>query len=219
MKPIFKETASARVGFNLLPWRRREIQRLRRRRLIEWGAALMLGCALSAPLMGWQMWQRSRVEAHRLVVEQSMAPLLAPYAEAQHLASEAAARQITERLTEQRGKPLTRMVALLDALGSAGTAGVVLHQIEHRGDETHLHAALASENVIADWLKRLRQVPDVESVNVREFKRTQQAGNAKQRTSIDDDPIRVITRLAWYGTAAPAQSTESTSQTKVRNPE
>ncbi|MFC5431314.1 hypothetical protein ACFPTO_21285 [Paraburkholderia denitrificans] len=165
------------------------------------------------------MWQRSRVEAHRLVVEQSMAPLRAPYAEAQRLASAAAAQQAAARLTEQHGKPLIRMVALLDALASAGTVGVALHQIEHRGDETHLHAALASENVIADWLERLRQVPDVESVNVREFKRAQQAGNAKPRTSADDDPIRVITRLAWHGTAAPAQSAESTSRMKVRNPE
>ncbi|TAM07376.1 MAG: hypothetical protein EPN70_02885 [Paraburkholderia sp.] len=165
------------------------------------------------------MWQRSRAEAHRLVVEQSMAPLRAPYAEAQRLASEAAAQQAAVQLTEQHGKPLTRMVALLDALASVGTAGVVLHQIEHRGGETHLHAALASENVIADWLKRLRQVPDVETVSVREFKRTQQTGNTKPRTSIEDDPIRVITRLAWHGTAAPAQSAESTSRVKVRNPE
>lgn len=205
-------------GFNLLPWRPREMQRLRRRRVVEWGAAALVGCACAAPLAGWEMWQRSRVEARRLVVEASAAQLRAPLTEAQRLLSAAAAQRSAAQLAQQRGKPLARMLALLDGLARAGPAGVVLQQIVQHGDETELQASVADEPATAKWLARLRAVRDVEMVSVRELKRTSQGANAKVQAS-PIEPIRVIARIAWQGTTAPENSAESPLRKNVRNPE
>lgn len=205
-------------GFNLLPWRPREMQRLRRRRVIEWGAAALVGCVCAMPLTGWYAWQRGGVDARRLAVEASVAQLRAPYAEAQRLRGAAAAQQSAAQLAQQRGKPLTRMLALLDGLASAGTAAVVLQQIVQHGDETELQAAATSETATAEWLGRLRAVPDVQTVSVRELTRTSQTGGAKQRASIGE-PIRVIARLVWQGAAVPAKSAGSGLREEIRNPE
>jgi Tfp pilus assembly protein PilN len=206
--------------FNLLPWRPREMQRLRRRRVVEWGAAALVGCACAMPLAGWQMWQRSRVEARRLVVEASAAQMRVPFAEAQRLLGEAAAQRNAVQLAQQHGRPLTRMLALLDGLASAGAgaAGVVLQQIVQRGDETELQATVASETVTTEWLGRLRAVPDVETVSVRELKRTSQRGNSKEQASLGE-PIRVIARLVWRGATAPTKSAGSGPRKEMRNPE
>jgi len=205
-------------GFNLLPWRPREMQRLRRRRVIEWGAAALVGCVCVMPLAGWNMWQRGGVDARRLVVEASSAQLRVPYAEAQRLLGAAAAQRSAAQLSQQRGKPLARMLALLDGLASAGTAGVVLQHVVQHGDETELQATVASETATAEWLGRLRAVPDVQAVSVRELTRTSQAASAKQRAS-NGEPIRVIARLVWQGAAVPAKSAGSRPPEEIRNPE
>jgi Tfp pilus assembly protein PilN len=206
------------AGFNLLPWRPREMQRLRRRRVVEWGVAALVGCACATPLAGSQMWQRSRVEARRLVVEASAAQLRVPFAEAQRLLGEAAAQRNAVQLAQQHGKPLTRVLALLDGLARAGAAGVALQQIVQHGDETELQAAVTSETVMTDWLGRLRAVPDVETVSVRELKRTSQRGNSKEPASLGE-PIRVIARLVWRGATVPAKSAGSGPRKEIRNPE
>jgi type IV pilus assembly protein PilN len=209
-------------GFNLLPWRPREMRRLRRRRVFEWGAAALAGCVCAIPLAGWYAWQRADVDARRLVVEASAAQLQAPYAEAQRLRGAAAAQRSAAQLAEQRGKPLTRTLALLDGLARAGTTAVVLQQIVQHDDETELQAAVASETATAEWLGRLRAVPDVQTVSVRELTRTTEAGGAKQRASIGE-PIRVIARLVWQGAAGRAKSAGSRSKSgpriEVRNPQ
>jgi Tfp pilus assembly protein PilN len=205
-------------GFNLLPWRPREMQRLRRRRVVEWGAAALVGCACAAPLAGWEMWQRSRVEAQLLVVEASAAQLRAPFAEAQRLLGAAAAQRSAVQLAQQRGKPLARMLALLDGLASAGTADVVLQQIVQHGDEIELQAAVINETVTAEWLARLRAVRDVEAVSVRELKRTSPGANSRGQASLAE-PIRVIARLAWPGAPVPQTLAGSKSRKEVRNPE
>jgi Tfp pilus assembly protein PilN len=205
-------------GFNLLPWRSREMQRLRRHRLVEWGAAALVGCACAAPLAGWEMWQRSRIEARRLVVEASAAPLRAPLAEAQRLLDAAAAQRNAAQLAQQRGKPLVRMRALLDGLAAAGTAGVALQQIVQHGDETELQAAVANETVTAEWLARLRAVPDVETVSVRELKRTSQSGSSRGQAN-QVEPIRVIARLVWQGAAVPEMRAGNKPRKELRNPE
>lgn len=205
-------------GFNLLPWRPREMQRLRRRRVAEWGAAALVGCACAAPLAGWEMWQCSRVEARRLVVEASAAPLRVPFAEARRLLDTAAAQRSAAQLAQQRGKPLVRMLALLDGLASAGTAGVVLQQIVQHGDETELQAAVTNETVTSEWLARLRAVPDVETVSVRELKRSSQGANSGGQASVVE-PIRAIARLDWQGATMPAKLADSRPRRDVRSPE
>ena len=206
-------------GFNLLPWRPREMQRLRRRRVVEWGAAALVGCACAAPLAGWETWQRSRVEARRLVVEASAAQLRAPFAEAQRLLGAAAAQRSAVQLARQRGTPLVRMLALLDALAGTGPAGVVLQQIVQHGDETEVQAVVANETITAAWLARLRAAPEVGTVSVRELKRASQSVHSRGQAASQAEPIRVIARVAWQGAIAPAESKQSRLREYIRNPE
>lgn len=205
-------------GFNLLPWRPREMQRLRRRRVVEWGAAALVGCACAAPLAGWETWQRSRVEARRLVVEASAAQLRTPFAEAQRLLGAAAAQRSAVQLARQRGAPLVQMLALLDTLAGTGPAGVVLQQIVQHGDETELQAVVANETVTAEWLARLRAAPEVGTVSVRELKRASQGAHSRGQAS-QAEPIRVIARVAWQGAIAPAESKQRRLREDIRNPE
>lgn len=211
------------VGFNLLPWRQREMRRLRRHRLLEWCAAAALGCACLTPLLGWQLWMRGRTDASREIVDQEAAQLRLPLAEAKRLASEAAAQRAGAELARQQAKPLNRLLTLFDALARAGTVGVVLQQIAQRGDEAELQAAAADEAAAAAWLGRLRALPEVGAVSVRELKRTSLAAGAKQRASADESiqpiqPIQVVARLVWQGASPTAKPVGESHANKSRNP-
>jgi len=202
-------------GFNLLPWRQREIQRLRRRRLAEWGAAALLGCACAVPLAGWQLWERSRAEARRVTVEAQAVRWRAPYAEAQRLEREVVALKAAAQLSAEHGKPLKRVVVLFDALANAGNVGVALQRIAQKGEETELQAAVVSERTAAAWLGHLRAIEDVETVSVRELKRTGPRANAKERER-SGEPIRIVVRLGWRG-AAPVKVASTVPRDSMRN--
>ena len=218
--------AARNVGFNLLPWRRRQMRRLLRRRLIEWCAAALCGCVCIVPLLGWQRWARDRADAKREVVEQAAARLRLPLAEATRLASEAAARNAAEQLARSHAKPLQHLMALLDALVSEGVTGVALEQLAQHGDDVELQAAAADETAAAEWLGGLRSLPEVNSVSVRELKRALPAGGAKQRVpggkpiqEAAREPVRVMARLVWQGVTPAAKPVGASLAKEVRNPE
>ena len=95
---------------------------------------------------------------------------------------------------------LARLLRLLDALAAANVDGVSLHQIDHRAHDTELRATLSGEAVTAAWLARLRALPGVETVSVREMKRsTSGAVRAGERPR---EPLQVTAQLAWAGTLA-----------------
>lgn len=186
-------------GFNLLPWRRREAGRARRRVALEWLAAALLGCVCAAPFAGWQLWQRMHFDAERRALDQPLAQLRAPLAEERRLVHEADERRSLVFEAQQQAKPLERLFRLLDELAAAKVEGVSLHQIVHRAHETELQATVGGEAVTAAWLARLRTLPDVETVSVREMKRAANGGgrpDERQR-----GPLRVTAHLAWAGAA------------------
>ncbi|MBU9157710.1 pilus assembly protein PilN, partial [Burkholderia gladioli] len=59
-------------GFNLLPYRRRDARRERRRRLLELAGAVGLGVAGVALACAMQGLERKRIDARRLVLEQQL---------------------------------------------------------------------------------------------------------------------------------------------------
>jgi Tfp pilus assembly protein PilN len=214
------------VGFNLLPWRQRQMRRLLRRRLIEWCAAMLCGCAFVVPLVGWELWMRERTDARRMTVEQGAARLRVPVAEATRLASEAAAQNAAEQLAKSHAKPLEHLVTLFDALVSAGVTGVALTQLAQHGNEVDLEAAAVDETAASEWLGGLRSLPEVDSVNVRELKRPLAAGGAKAGTPggkrIDKtarEPVHVVARLVWRGMPSATTPAGANRADKIRNPE
>ncbi|WP_322047149.1 fimbrial assembly protein [Paraburkholderia sp. J67] len=199
---------SARIrddGFNLLPWRLAAVRRLHRRRALEWLAALSIGCVLGSVVAGWQVFERARAEARRASIEQQMAQLGAPLAQARRLAREADERAAALREAQQKARPLTQLFALVEALAQVRTDGVVLDQLIQHADETELHASATDEATAAAWLGRLHALGGIEAVNVREMTRGQDAGST--RTAARDRmtqgaPIKVVARLVWKGAAA-----------------
>ncbi|MEX3952584.1 fimbrial assembly protein [Paraburkholderia sp. EG287B] len=185
-------------GFNLLPWRQRAIRRRRCWRLLEWGAAALGGCACALGVVLWQRVECSALEARRAALERPLAQWRAPLAEAQRLTRESEARRVGERLARQHARATARFFALADALASDALPGVGLQQLAQFADETDLQASAADESAAAAWLGRLRSLPDVEAVSVRELKRGAPAGAARERAS-DGEPIRVAAHLVWQG--------------------
>jgi type II secretory pathway component PulM len=213
--------AGMRFGFNLLPWRQREMHRLLWRRVFEWCAAALLGCVCVAPLVGWQLWARGQADARREVVEQAVQRLRSPLADANRLASEATAQRVAAGLAQQHAKPLKRLLALFDGLASAGIAGVALQQVAQRGDEAELQAEAANESAVAEWLGQLRALPEVDAVSVRELKRASPAAGAKagaKAAAAGNEPIHVLARVVWKGASAtPAKPTSESRQGKLRS--
>ncbi|WP_343675386.1 hypothetical protein [Paraburkholderia heleia] len=185
-------------GFNLLPWRQRAIRRRLRRRLLEWGVAALGGGACALGIVLWQCIERSALEARREALEQPMAQWRASLAEAQRLARESEARRVGDQLARQHARARARFFALADALASDAAPGVSLQQLAQFADETDLQASAADASAAAAWLGRLRSLPDVEAVSVRELKRGAPAGAARERVS-DGEPIRVAAHLVWQG--------------------
>lgn len=188
-------------GFNLLPWRQGAMRRLRRRRMFEWLAALVVGGACGSAVAGWQLFERTRAEAGREALEQQLARVEAPLALARKLAREADERSAARAEAQQRAKPLAQIFALVEALSRSRTQGVVLEQLAQRAEETELQASAADEAAAAAWLARLHALPGIEAVNVRELKRAQEGALSRER-AMRGAPIRVAVRLTWKGAAA-----------------
>lgn len=204
-------------GFNLLPWRRREAGRVRRRAALEWLAAVLLGCACATPFAGWQLWQRTRFDAERRALDQPLARLRAPLAEERRLLHEADERRSLAFEAQQQAKPLVHLFLLLDELAAAKVEGVSLHQIVHRAHETGLQATVGGEAVTAAWLARLRTLPDVETVSVREMKRAAANGGGRPGER-QRGPLRVTAQLAWAGGSQPVALQPAASQPRAGKP-
>lgn len=200
-------------GFNLLPWRQHEFRRLRWRRALEWLAAALLGCACAAALAGWQVWQRADIDAERRSIEQSLAQLRIPLAEQQRLVREAAEQRTRVMAAQRQAKPLAQFLALLDGLTHSGVDGIALQQVVQRPNETQLQAMVSGEAAIATWLARLRTMPGVQSVSMRELKRTPASGARAQ--SQREEPLQLTALLAWA--EGPAGGTRTQATPALRN--
>lgn len=170
-------------GFNLLPWRQGAMRRLRRRRALEWLAALIVGGACGSAVAGWQWFERARTEAAREGVAQQLARLETPMALARKLTREADERRAARAEAQQRAQPLAHVFALVEALSRVRAEGVVLEQLAQRAEETELLASAADEAAAAAWLARLHALPGIEAVNVRELKRAQEGALARERAA------------------------------------
>lgn len=199
-------------GFNLLPWRLAAVRRLRRRRVLEWLSALLIGGALGCLAAGWQTFERSRADVRREAIERQLAQLGAPLAEARRLARDADERAAALREAQLKAKPLTHLFALIEALARVRTDGVVLDQLIQHADETELQASATDEAAAGAWLERLHTLRDIEAVNVREMKRetrkeatketTRETRSETQGRQMHGVPIHVAARLVWKGAAA-----------------
>jgi type IV pilus assembly protein PilN len=184
-------------GFNLLPYRQRNAQRARRRRLLEWAGAALAGLAATLMFIGWQAFEKARLDAQRAAVERSLAQLAGPLAEhAALLRAQDEQRKGAVRAVNL-SKPLTHLRDLLDALSFEPGDGVVLQQLRQREYETELLATSRGHLASAEWLKRLSAIRGVKGAEVSDLHRSSPRGGAAAAASVANAPIEFGAHLRW----------------------
>jgi Tfp pilus assembly protein PilN len=159
-------------GFNLLPYRSRKRRELRRRRVIVLAAAGLAGCAAVGAISGWDAWQRTRLDVHRVELEASLRASSAQAEEHARLIRAEAERRRARQAAQPLAAPRDRFLALLEALAQTpAQRGVALQRVSQRTDEVELAALAPDSQSAARWLKGLEHVRDVKAVEIVEMKR------------------------------------------------
>ena len=183
-------------GFNLLPYRQRNVRLARRRCLREWVAAAFAGCAAVLALAGWQAFEKGRLDAQRASNERSLTQLAAPLAEhAKLLRGQDELRKHAARATSL-SEPLTHLLDLLEALSFEPGDGVVLRQLRQREQETELLASSRGHIASAEWLKRLSAIHGVKGVEMSNLHRPATRGSAPVDESASG-PVEFGAHLRW----------------------
>jgi Tfp pilus assembly protein PilN len=182
-------------GFNLLPYRRSNARRARRRCLIEWLVAALVGCVALSGMAGWQLFERARVDSQRVASESVLTHLTAPLAEHARLSHDADERGKRIERAVVLSKPLTRLLDLLDSLSNMPAEGVVLQQLRQRVHETELLATSRNPVSSADWLKQLSAVRGVKNAEVTDLHPQMQRAAGAQADS--GGVLEFAARLRW----------------------
>lgn len=183
-------------GFNLLPYRQRNARLARRRRVCEWGAAVLAGCAAVLALAGWQMFEKARVDAQRASIDHALTQLTVSLAEhAKLLREQDELRKHAARATSL-SEPLAHLLDLLEALSLEPGDGVVLRQMRHREHETELLATSRGHLASAEWLKRLSAIHGVKGTEMSDLHRPTTRGNSSADESVSG-PVEFGARLRW----------------------
>lgn len=183
-------------GFNLLPYRQRNVRLLRRQRLLEWVAAALAGFAAVLALIGWQASEKSRIDAQRASIEQSLTHMAMPLAEHARLLRAQDEQRKGAARAMNLSKPLTHLRDLLDALSFEPGDGVVLQQLRQREHETELFATSRGHIASAGWLKRLSAIRDVQGAEVSDLHRSTPRNSAVAAATMTG-PIEFGAHLRW----------------------
>ncbi|RFU43911.1 fimbrial assembly protein [Paraburkholderia sp. DHOC27] len=186
-------------GFNLLPYRRRNARRARRRLLIEWLVAALCGSLAVLGTIGWQAFERARLDAQHASSERALAQMATPLAEHARLSHDANERSKRAALASTLSSPLTRLLDLLDTLSNMPAEGVILQQLRQRVHETELLATSNSPVASADWLKQLDTVRGVKNSEVTDLHPLTRAahGPAAPVGAGESAQLEFAARLRW----------------------
>ncbi|EIF29439.1 Fimbrial assembly protein (PilN) [Burkholderia sp. Ch1-1] len=187
-------------GFNLLPHRQRNARLARRRRMLEWFAAVCAGGIAVLALAGWQAVERARLDAQRASIEQSLKQLSAPLAEHAALLQARDEHRQNAARAKSLSEPLTHLRDLLDALSFEPGDGVVLRQLRHREDETELLASSRGHIASAEWLKRLSAIHGVKGAEMSDLHSSPSRGAAAAAAAAQASmtgPIEFGAHLRW----------------------
>ncbi|MDE1008477.1 MAG: fimbrial assembly protein [Paraburkholderia fungorum] len=183
-------------GFNLLPYRQRNTRLAHRRRLLEWVAAAVAGLAAVLALVGWQAFERARLDALRASIDQSLTQLAAPLAEHTRLLRQQDEQRKGAARAVSLSEPLTHLRDLLDALSFEPGHGVVLQQLRQREHETELLATSRGHIASAEWLKRLSAIRGVQGAEVNDLRRSTPRTGAVAAGGVSG-PIEFGAHLRW----------------------
>ncbi|WP_423759008.1 fimbrial protein [Burkholderia sp. NLJ2] len=139
-------------GFNLLPYRERLAQALRRRRAAQCGTAILLGVLGVSLWTGAATWLRWRADAERASVEARLRQLQPQMNAATRAAGAAAAAAQRGARAAELAAPYRRVAALLATLALVRGDTVRLDTLRTTPAGAVLDARAASYRATARWL-------------------------------------------------------------------
>lgn len=194
-RAVMREPARCRAwlgGFNLMPYRQRDARLRRRRRAAELAGAACVGMAVAALSCAAQAFERARLDARRTAVEQQLAQWAPRVRAADAAARESAARGRRETAAVERARPLSRAVALFDALHALDYRAVVLLGLRQADGTAQLDARARDPLAAARWVERLRETRADWQVEVAGI----DAGRGEPAAS-EAGSIRFVVRIRW----------------------
>nr|WP_176041831.1 fimbrial protein [Burkholderia stabilis] len=139
-------------GFNLLPYRERLAQALRRRRAVQCGTAILLGVLGAGLWTGAATWSRWRADAERASVETRLQQLQPQVDAATRAANAAAAATQRDARAAVLAAPYRRVAGLLAALTRARDDSVRLDALRMTSTGAVLEARATGYRAAARWL-------------------------------------------------------------------
>lgn len=204
-------------GFNLLPWRRSQLRRARRRCLLDWACATAFGGAAVVALGGWQVFERMRIDAQRAEMERSLAAMAGPLGEHDRLAQRIAGQRERDERAVAMGASLVRLFDVLAALSREASAEVAVQRLVQRDGEIVLTAEALDHAASAEWLEQLRDVEGVRSVSVSKLKRS--TPRAASRTGTQPrETVQFTATVRWddaAGTSGDVQRSQRPGASRV----
>ncbi|MBZ5794068.1 fimbrial protein [Burkholderia contaminans] len=139
-------------GFNLLPYRERLAQTLRRRRIAQCGAAILFGVLGAGLWTGVATGARWRVDAERAIVEARLRQLQPQVGAATRAANAAAVVAQRDAQAAVSALPYRHVAALLATLAQVRDGTVRLDALRTTSAGAVLDARAASYRAAARWL-------------------------------------------------------------------
>lgn len=179
--------------FNLLPYRERLAQALRRRRAAQCGVAILLGVLGAGVWTGAAVLSRWRVDAERAGVEARLRQLQPQVAVATHAAHAAAAIAQREAQAAALAAPYRRVTGLLATLKQVRADHIRLDALRMTTTGAVLDARAASYRAAARWLAAMAREQRDWRIDIETLKPASDAPAAAAGM-----PFRFSVQLRWH---------------------
>ncbi|MBR8415182.1 fimbrial protein [Burkholderia cenocepacia] len=179
--------------FNLLPYRERLAQALRRRRVAQCGVAILLGVLGAGLWTGAAELSRWRVDAERASVETRLRQLQPEVAAATRAANAAAAVAQRDAQAAALAAPYRRVAGLLATLTQVRADHIRLDALRMTSTGAVLDARAASYRAAARWLAAMAREQRDWRIDIETLK---PASDAPAATA--GMPFRFSVQLRWH---------------------
>ncbi|MBN3840940.1 fimbrial protein [Burkholderia sp. Ac-20349] len=180
-------------GFNLLPYRERLAQALRRRRAAQCGMAILFGVLGAGLWTGAATGARWRVDAERASVEARLRQLQPQVGAATRAANAAAVAAQRDAQAAELAEPYRHVAGLLATLAQVGDGTVRLDALRTTSAGAVLDARAASYPAAARWLAAMAREQRGWRVDIDALK---PAADAPVATG--GMPFRFSVQLRWH---------------------
>ncbi|MCA8277041.1 fimbrial protein [Burkholderia sp. AU30280] len=188
-------------GFNLLPYRERLAQALRRRRALQCGAAILLGVLGAGLWTGAAAGARWRVDTERASVEARLRQLQPQVGAATRAANAAAVASQRDAQADALAAPYRHVAGLLAMLAEVRDGTVRLDALRTTSAGAVLDARAASYRAAARWLAGMAREQRGWRIDIDALK---PASDAPVATG--GMPFRFSVQLRWHDAMPPGKA-------------